>query len=135
MHLHTYMYILINHAIGTHLQLNMNIYYWEFEISRSNSVFSAWGVSCCYVASSEILSLYFKKYRYLAFALAVLGYFVGMVAWPNVSQNLLDQYGYSQAMGYMACLHVMHIIAGILFFTPRVELEEDPGLAVFDLNL
>ena len=79
-----------------------------------------------YVATSEVLALNFSKYKYLAFSLAVLGYYVGMVVFPIVSQMLLDQYGYSQAMGIMASFHIIHIIAGLIFFQPS-EAENSEG--------
>lgn len=76
------------------------------------------------MASSEILALCFSKYRYLAFAIAVLGYYVGMVVWPTTSQILFDKYGYSQAMGIMATVHIIHLVAGLLFFQPQDEPED-----------
>ena len=76
-----------------------------------------------YVATSEVLALNFDKYKYLAYSLAVLGYYVGVVVFPIVSQKLLDQYGYSQAMGIMASFHVIHIIAGLMFFQPSENHE------------
>lgn len=79
----------------------------------------AWGVSCCYIATSEILAQHFDKFKYLAFALAVFGYYVGMVVWPIVSQTLLDLLGYHKAMGIMSSFHVVHVIAGVLFFSPQ----------------
>ena len=84
-------------------------------------IFVGLGASNVYVATSEILALNFDKYKYLAFSLAVLGYYVGMVVFPIVSQKLLDDFGYSKAMGIMASFHVTHIIAGILFFQPTEE--------------
>lgn len=73
------------------------------------------------MASSEILSRWFKKYKYLSFAVAILGSFTGMVMWPSVSQLLLDSYGYHTAMGIMASCHSIHIIAGVFFTSPSDE--------------
>ena len=47
------------------------------------------------------------------------GYYVGMAVWPSVSQKLLNDLGYSQAMGVMSALHSVHIIAGLLFYQPQ----------------
>lgn len=80
---------------------------------------AGWGVSCSYMASSEILALSFNKYRNLAFAVAVLGYFTGLIIWPVVSQALLDRFGYHKAMGIMAALHSIHIVAGLLYIPPK----------------
>lgn len=86
------------------------------------------GVSNTYIASSEILAIHFEKYKYLAFALAVLGYYFGMVAWPTLSQHLLDKFGYSTTMGIISSLHIIHIITGCLFFQPTerdIDLKTD----------
>jgi len=84
-------------------------------------VFLGIGASCCYTASSQILAIYFDKLKYLAFSLAVLGIYVGLMTWPILSQFLLNKFGYSHAMGIMACAHLLHIIAGISFFEPQEE--------------
>ena len=47
------------------------------------------------------------------------GYFVGMAVWPSVSQKLLNDLGYSQAMGVILALHSVHVIAGLLFYQPQ----------------
>ena len=96
-------------------------------VIKSLFLIAAIGVSFVYIATSEVLALNFSKYKYLAFSLAVLGYYVGMVVFPIVSQMLLDQYGYSQAMGIMASFHVIHIIAGLLFFQSS-ETENTKGM-------
>ena len=84
---------------------------------------SAFGVALTYVATSEVLALNFEKYKYLAFATAIIGYYVGMVIFPLISQELLEAYGYSTAMGIMALFQVIHVIAGILFFEPTKQGE------------
>jgi len=76
------------------------------------------GASCCYTASSQILAIYFDKLKYLAFSLATLGIYIGLMTWPILCQFLLNKFGYSHAMGIMACAHLLHIIAGISFFEP-----------------
>ncbi|XP_067950417.1 monocarboxylate transporter 12-like [Watersipora subatra] len=82
------------------------------------------GVSCVYVASSEVLALNFTKYKYLAFSIAVLGYYGGMVAFPIVSQKLFDLFGYNHAMAIMASFHVVHLLAGCVFYQPSGEGEK-----------
>lgn len=78
-------------------------------------------MSCCYIATSQILAVYFDKYKYLAFSLAMLGNYVGTVVWPVLSQHLLNKFGYSHAMAIMASAHVLHIIAGITFIEPKAS--------------
>lgn len=78
----------------------------------------AFGVANCYVATSEILAVYFDQRKYLAFPVAMLGYYVGMVAWPTASQQLLNAYGYQKSMGIMAAFHITHVVAGMLFYEP-----------------
>jgi len=51
----------------------------------------------------------------------MLGNYVGIMTWPILSQFLLTKFGYSNAMGIMACAHLLHIIAGISFFEPKEE--------------
>ena len=81
----------------------------------------AFGVALTYVATSEVLALNFEKHKYLAFSIAILGYYIGVVAFPIVSQELLNSFGYSKAMGIMASFHIIHVIAGISFFEPAEE--------------
>jgi len=83
--------------------------------------FLGMGISCCYTASSQILAVYFDRLKYLAFSLAALGIYVGLMTWPILSQFLLNKFGYSYAMGIMASAHLLHIIAGISFFEPKEE--------------
>ena len=52
------------------------------------------GISNLYITTSEILSKHFDRYKYLAFSLAILGQFCGMIAWPVVSQELFSSNGY-----------------------------------------
>jgi len=85
------------------------------------SVILGIGASCCYTASSQILVIYFDRLKYVAFSLVSLGNFGGVMAWSVLSQFLLNKFGYSQAMGIMASAHLLHIIAGILFFEPKVK--------------
>ena len=73
---------------------------------------------CAYTATATILPFYFNKYLHLAFAIEALGFYIGMAVLPNVLQYLLDIYGYGTAMGIFAFLHVIHIIAGFLYFEP-----------------
>jgi len=89
------------------------------------SVILGIGVSCCYTASSQILAFHFDRLKYLAFALASLGNFIGIMTWPILSQFLLTKFGYSQAMGIMASAHLLHIIVGSLFFEPQFKLQQD----------
>ena len=79
---------------------------------------SAFGMICAYTATATILPFYFNKYLHLAFAIEALGFYIGMAVLPNVLQYLLDIYGYGTAMGIFAFLHVIHIIAGFLYFEP-----------------
>ena len=74
------------------------------------------GTSNTYIASSEILALNFERFKYLAFSLAVLGYYAGMAEFAIISQKLLDLFGYSKALGILASFHVIHIVAGFMFF-------------------
>lgn len=94
-------------------------------------LFAGFGVSVTYTASSTVLALHFKKYSTLAFSVAVLGIRVGHTMWPVVSQYLLTNFGYSQAMGILAIPHVSHLIVGILFFEPssneHQKLEKKSG--------
>ena len=76
------------------------------------------GLANIYITTSDILAKYFDKHKYLAFSVAILGQFSGRIAWPVVSQNLLDNYGYSHAMAIMGSFHFVHIIAGIFFIEP-----------------
>lgn len=46
------------------------------------------------------------------------GYYVGTAVWPSISLKLLDEFGYSKAMGIMSTLHVIHMLAGITFYQP-----------------
>ncbi|XP_067950601.1 monocarboxylate transporter 14-like [Watersipora subatra] len=89
------------------------------------SLLSAVGISCTYVASSQVLALAFDKYKYLAFSVAVLGQKGGAVALPITSQTLFDRYGYSRAMAIMSAFHLIHIIAGFLFFSPKDGMIDD----------
>lgn len=73
---------------------------------------------CSYTATATVLPLFFDKYLHLAFAIEALGFYVGMAVLPNLLQYLLDIYGYGTAMGIFASLHVIHIIAGFLYFEP-----------------
>lgn len=79
------------------------------------------------MAGSQILNLYFCKYKYLAFAVAYSGTYAGMIVWPVVSQLLFDKYGYSIAMGVMFAAHLTHILAAILMVQPS---QEPPDLHV-----
>ena len=67
------------------------------------------------MASTKILATHFEKRKHLAFSVVGLGAYIGMVSWPSVSQHLLENYGYSMSMRILACLHTVHIIAGILY--------------------
>jgi len=44
------------------------------------------------------------------------GYYVGMTAFPMVSQILFDSIGYSLSMGLMSIFHVIHLLAGVMFY-------------------
>lgn len=48
-----------------------------------------------------------------------------MSSWPIVSEKLLNDYGYSKAMGMMSSFHIMHVIAGILFCQPQPAESEE----------
>ena len=76
------------------------------------------GISNLYITTSEILSKHFDRYKYLAFSLAILGQFCGMIAWPVVSQELFSSNGYSDSMLIMGSIQLIHVVAGILFIEP-----------------
>jgi len=40
------------------------------------------GASFCYNANSAILTLYFERFKYIAFSLSMLGAYLGVVTWP-----------------------------------------------------
>ncbi|KAF6020216.1 hypothetical protein EB796_021457 [Bugula neritina] len=88
------------------------------------SVLAGVGVSCTYTASSQILALHFDRLKYLAFSLAMLGNYVGMMVWPLLSQLLFKKFGYSQAMGIMTSSHLLHLVAGMSFFEPKESFQE-----------
>jgi len=79
------------------------------------------GGSFCFNANSAILTLYFERFKYIAFSLSMLGAYLGVVAWPLLSQYLLSRFGYSYAMGIISTLTLINIIAGILFVEPQTE--------------
>ncbi|KAF6039470.1 hypothetical protein EB796_002220 [Bugula neritina] len=71
------------------------------------------------MASSTILTAYFQRFSYLAFSLVILGTFIAATVWPIGSQYLLDTFGYSKAMGFIAISHLIHFIAGASFIPPN----------------
>jgi len=85
------------------------------------------GVSSTYMASSTILTAYFQRFSYFAFSLAILGTFIGSTVWPIGSQYLLDTFGYSKAMGFMAISHLIHFIAGASFIPPNNTQQSSEG--------
>ena len=44
------------------------------------------------------------------------GYFVGTAVWPIVSQKLLNDIGYSKAMGLMSIVQIINVIAGLMYY-------------------
>ena len=78
------------------------------------------GITNVYVASTEVISFYFDKYKTLAFAVIVIGFYVGISAWPVISQKLFDTYGYSITMAVFAIPQIIHIITGFLFIEPTL---------------
>ena len=81
------------------------------------------GISNVYIASSDILSKYFIKYKHLAFSLAASGHYIGIIVFPILSQHLLDTYGYSMTMGILAPVQLIHIFAGIFFYEPTSTID------------
>jgi len=51
----------------------------------------------------------------------MLGYNVGVLTWPLLSQYLLSKFGYSYAMGIISTFTLVNVIAGILFVEPQTE--------------
>jgi len=51
----------------------------------------------------------------------MLGYNVGVLIWPLLSQYLLSRFGYSYAMGIISTFSLVNIIAGILFVEPQIN--------------
>ena len=82
------------------------------------------GIALLYITTSEILTKHFDRYKYLAFSLVMLGQFSGLIAWPIVSQELLEDYGYSKTMIVMSSFHIAHILAGFLFIEPVPEKDD-----------
>jgi len=76
------------------------------------------GVSFCFNASSVILTIYFERFKYIAFSFARLGTYLGIVLWPLISQYFLTKFGYSYAMGIMSTFTLINIFTGILFIEP-----------------
>ena len=91
-------------------------------------------MSNTYIAASEILALNFDRFKCLAFSLGMLGCYAGMVVFPVVSQMLLDEFGYSKAMGIMGSFHASHIVLGLLFFQASDE-DESNGMSFICKNL
>ena len=61
---------------------------------------------------------------YLASALAVLGFYVGLSLFPYASQLLFENYGYNKTMGILAGVESFLIIAGIFY---QESNETEPG--------
>ena len=80
------------------------------------------------MASTEVISLYFDKYKHFAFAVIVIGYYVGVSAWPVISQKLFDTYGYSITMAVFAIPQIIHIIAGLLFIEPTLPSTDNSSV-------
>ncbi|KAF6024918.1 hypothetical protein EB796_016755 [Bugula neritina] len=83
------------------------------------SLLAGIGVSSTYMASSTILTAYFQRFSYFAFSLVILGSFIGSTVWPIGSQYLLDTFGYTKAMGFIAISHLIHFISGASFIPPN----------------
>ncbi|KAF6024917.1 hypothetical protein EB796_016754 [Bugula neritina] len=75
----------------------------------------------------SLLAAYFQRFSYFAFSLAILGTFIGSTVWPIGSQYLLDTFGYSKAMGFMAISHLIHFIAGASFIPPNNTQQSSEG--------
>lgn len=93
------------------------------------------GIALLYITTSEILTKHFDRYKYLAFSLVMLGQFSGLIAWPIVSQELLERYGYSKAMIVMSSFHIIHILAGFLFIEPVLEKDNRNDHSKYCLKL
>ncbi|KAF6024915.1 hypothetical protein EB796_016752 [Bugula neritina] len=98
------------------------------------SLLAGIGVSSTYMASSTILTAYFQRFSYFAFSLAILGTFIGSTVWPIGSQYLLDTYGYSKAMGFIAISHLIHFIAGASFIPPNNTQQSSEGTKLLNLD-
>lgn len=99
------------------------VYFFLLALKNANYISLGVGVSCTYTASSQILALHFDRLKYLAFSLAMLGNYVGMMVWPLLSQLLFKKFGYSQAMGIMTSSHLLHLVAGMSFFEPKESFQ------------
>lgn len=76
------------------------------------------------MASSEVLSLHFRKYKYFAFSTVVLGYYIGLTGWPIGSRLLIDNVGYSQSMVILAAPQILTVIAGLSYYEPTRKAGE-----------
>jgi len=84
-------------------------------------LFVGLGASLCFNANSVILTVYFDRFKYIAFSLSMLGANIGVLIWPLLSQYCLSKFGYSYAMGIISILTLVNIIAGILFVQPETD--------------
>jgi len=51
--------------------------------------------------------------------MVVFGHYIGLTIWPITGQYLFDTYGYSQAMGILSVFHTLHLVAAIVFVSPK----------------
>ena len=84
-------------------------------------VVSAVGQSCVYTASSEILGHHFKRHLYLATATVILGFFVGFMVFPILSQYLVSHYGYNSGMAMMGGMQAVHLLNGIVYTETKLH--------------
>ena len=82
---------------------------------------SAVGQSCVYTASSEILGHHFKRHLYLATATVILGFFVGFMVFPILSQYLVSHYGYNSGMAMMGGMQAVHLLNGIVYTETKLH--------------
>ncbi|KAK2157878.1 hypothetical protein LSH36_183g01073 [Paralvinella palmiformis] len=104
---------------GTGLLLSSyatNVYY----IAVTFGVITGMGFGTCYLAILSIVSLYFKKYRIVAFGLSTSGAGLGTFVYPPIIRFLVNIYGVRGTMLIISGITLNLCVCGSLMRAPRI---------------
>lgn len=84
---------------------------------------SGLGNCCCFMASTDILAHHFKRYMYLASALAVSGIYVGIISFPIIIESLIEELGIHKALAINGAIASIHLIGAVCYQSKKANTD------------